>query len=32
MANGWSVMAKLDSEYAKSSQTYTGTAKLRYSW
>ena len=32
MRNGWSVMAKLDSEFAPRSQTYIGTARLRYTW
>lgn len=32
MRNGWAVMAKLDSELAERSQTYTGTARLRYAW
>lgn len=32
MKNGWAVMAKLDSELAQRSQTYTGTARLRYAW
>lgn len=28
----WSVLAKFDGEFAKSSQTYAGTGSLRYSW
>jgi uncharacterized protein with beta-barrel porin domain len=32
MRNGWSVMAKLDTEFARHSQTYIGTAQLRYTW
>ena len=32
MRNGWSVMAKLDTEFAQHSQTYIGTAQLRYTW
>jgi uncharacterized protein with beta-barrel porin domain len=32
MRNGWSVMAKLDTELAQGSQTYIGTARLRYTW
>lgn len=32
MRNGWSVMAKLDSEFAPRSQTYIGTGQLRYTW
>ena len=30
--NGWSVMAKFDGEFASRSQTYTGTAQIKYSW
>jgi len=30
--NGWSMMAKLDSELSQGSQTYIGTGRLRYSW
>jgi outer membrane autotransporter protein len=30
--DGWSVMARFDGEFAASSKTYTGTAKVRYSW
>ena len=32
MRNGWSVMAKLDSELAQRSHTYIGTGRLRYTW
>ena len=32
MRNGWSVMAKLDSELAQHSHTYIGTGRLRYTW
>ena len=32
MRNGWSVMAKLDTEFAQGSHTYIGTARLRYTW
>jgi outer membrane autotransporter protein len=32
LRSGWSVMAKFDGEFANSSQTYTGTGKLRYTW
>jgi hypothetical protein len=32
MRNGWAVMAKLDTELAQGSQTYIGTARLRYTW
>jgi hypothetical protein len=32
MLNGWSVMAKFDSELAQHSTTYTGTARLRYTF
>jgi uncharacterized protein with beta-barrel porin domain len=30
--NGWSFMAKFDSELAGSSQAYTGTARVKYAW
>jgi autotransporter-associated beta strand protein len=30
--NGVSVMAKFDGEFAEQSQTYAGTARLRYAW
>ena len=30
--NGWSAMAKFDGEFASRSQTYTGTARVKYSW
>jgi hypothetical protein len=30
--SGWSFLAKFDSELSGSSQTYAGTAQLRYSW
>jgi uncharacterized protein with beta-barrel porin domain len=29
---GWAVMAKFDGEFASRSQTYTGTARIKYSW
>jgi outer membrane autotransporter protein len=32
LRNGWSVMAVLDGEFAGHSQTYSGTAKIRYTW
>lgn len=32
MRNGWSVMAKLDTELAQRSHSYIGTARLRYTW
>ena len=32
LRSGWSVMAKFDGEFANRSQTYTGTAKLSYTW
>jgi uncharacterized protein with beta-barrel porin domain len=32
MANNIAVMAKFDGEFGDRSRTYTGTAKLRYSW
>ena len=30
--NGWSFMARLDGELANRSDTYTGTARVKYSW
>jgi outer membrane autotransporter protein len=30
--NGWSLMGKFDGEFSNRSQTYAGTAKLRYTW
>ena len=30
--SGWAVMAKFDGEFASRSQTYTGTARVKYSW
>jgi uncharacterized protein with beta-barrel porin domain len=30
--NGWSFMAKFDGEFAKRSDTYSGTARVRYAW
>jgi outer membrane autotransporter protein len=30
--NGWSFLAKFDGELARGSQTYAGTARLRYAW
>ena len=32
LANGVSLMAKFDGEFANGSQTYTGTGRLRYTW
>jgi outer membrane autotransporter protein len=32
IARNWSLLAKFDGEFAASSQTYTGTGTLRYSW
>ena len=32
MRNGWALMGKFDGELARGSQTYTGTAKLSYTW
>ncbi len=32
MTAHWSVLAKFDGEFAKSSQTYAGTGMLRYAW
>jgi uncharacterized protein with beta-barrel porin domain len=29
---GWAFMAKFDGEFASRSQTYTGTARVKYSW
>ena len=31
-ANGWSLAAKFDGEFAGHAQTYAGTRTLRYSW
>ncbi len=30
--NGWTLLGKLDGEFADRSQTYTGTAKLQHIW
>ena len=30
--SGWSAMAKFDGEFASRTQTYTGTARIKYSW
>jgi autotransporter-associated beta strand protein/YVTN family beta-propeller protein len=32
ITGNWSLAAKLDGEFSKSSQTYAGTGKLRYTW
>jgi uncharacterized protein with beta-barrel porin domain len=32
MRNGWALMGKLDSELARDSRTYIGTARLSYAW
>lgn len=32
LVNGWTARAKFDGEFARGSQTYTGTARLRYAW
>ena len=32
MTTRWSVLAKFDGEFAKSSQTYAFTGTLRYTW
>jgi len=32
LRNGWFLMGKFDGEFAERSQTYTGTARLRYMW
>ena len=31
-SNGWSIMAKFDGEFAKCSDIYMGTARVRYLW
>jgi hypothetical protein len=30
--NGWKIGAKLDGHFAANSQTYAGTATVRYGW
>jgi hypothetical protein len=30
--NGWSVLAKLEGEFASRPDIYTGTARVKYSW
>jgi outer membrane autotransporter protein len=32
LRNGWSLLAKLDGEFADGSQTYAGTARAQYAW
>jgi outer membrane autotransporter protein len=32
LRNGWSVLGKFEGEFAPNSQTYTGTARVKYSW
>ncbi len=32
LRNGWALMGKFDGEFGRGSQTYTGTAKLSYTW
>jgi outer membrane autotransporter protein len=32
LRNGWSLLAKFEGEFAPNSQTYTGTARVKYSW
>ncbi len=32
MSRQWSLMARFDGEFGNGDQTYTGTARLRYSW
>jgi autotransporter-associated beta strand protein len=32
IANGWLVSAKFDGEFAKGSQTFAGSAAIRYTW
>jgi uncharacterized protein with beta-barrel porin domain len=32
IAQGWSVLAKFDGEFASAAQTYAGSATLRHTW
>jgi uncharacterized protein with beta-barrel porin domain len=32
MTSNWSVMARFDGEFGDGAQTYTGTARLRFTW
>jgi hypothetical protein len=32
LANGVSLLAKFDGEFANRSQTYSGTGRIRYAW
>jgi len=32
LRQGWSFLAKFDGEFGDRSQTYTGTARARYTW
>jgi uncharacterized protein with beta-barrel porin domain len=32
LANNWSLLAKFDGELARGWRSYTGNAKVRYSW
>jgi uncharacterized protein YhjY with autotransporter beta-barrel domain len=32
MANGWALMGKFDGEFGQGTQTYAGTARVRYAW
>jgi hypothetical protein len=32
MASGWALIGKFDGEFGQGTQTYVGTARLRYVW
>jgi uncharacterized protein with beta-barrel porin domain len=32
MASGWALMGKFDGEFGQGTQTYVGTARVRYAW
>jgi hypothetical protein len=32
MAGGWALMGKFDGEFGSGTQTYAGTARMRYVW
>jgi hypothetical protein len=32
MASGWGLMGKFDGEFGSGTQTYAGTARVRYVW
>jgi uncharacterized protein with beta-barrel porin domain len=32
LPDGWSLLAKFDGEFARGSDTYSGTARVKYSW